>query len=255
MSTVVIDLNADVGEGFGEWRGAGSDGPLLDVVTSANVACGFHAGDPSIMRATVAACALAGVAVGAHPSYPDVRGFGRVPMLLPSERVIDDVIYQVGALQAVARLLGTRVTHVKPHGAMYEAVAADPALALGLAMALASLDPRLRLVLPAGSAATSALAGAGHAFLREGFADRAYLAGGQLAPRRRAGAVLEDVAATTAQAMALATGSPFLTSDGTTLELQVDTICFHSDTPRAAELAGAARRQLTAAGIQVRAPS
>ncbi|MDT3683166.1 MAG: 5-oxoprolinase subunit PxpA [Truepera sp.] len=252
---MTIDLNVDLGEGFGAWRGAGDDEQLLQYVTSANVACGFHAGDPSIMRVTVAACVAAGVAVGAHPSYPDLRGFGRVPMMLPVERVVDDVVYQVGALQAVARLQGTRVGHVKPHGALYEAVAVDPALALRLANALAALGADLVLVLPARSAAASALAAAGHGVRLEGFADRAYLAGGLLAPRRRAGAVLEDEETVTAQALALALGEEFPTQDGTTLRLTVDTVCLHSDTRGATDLARAVRRRLSAAGVTLAAPS
>ncbi len=252
---MTIDINTDLGEGFGAWRSAGDDELLLESVTSANVACGFHAGDPSIMRATVAACVAAGVAVGAHPSYPDLRGFGRVPMLLPGDRVVDDVVYQVGALQAVARLQGTRVGHVKPHGALYEAVAVDPALALNLAGALAALDPDLTLMLPARSAAASALAAAGHALRRAGFADRAYLEGGLLAPRRRAGAILEEEDAVTGQALALALGEEFSTLDGTTLRLKVDTICIHSDGRGAAGLARAVRRRLISAGITLAAAS
>lgn len=251
---MTVDFNADVGEAFGAWRGA-DEAPLLGAVTSANVACGFHAGDPSVMRATVEACVAAGVAVGAHPAYPDLRGFGRVPMLLPPDQVVDDVVYQVGALQAVARLQGVRVGHVKPHGALYHAVAADPALALGVARALRSLDPRMRLVAPAGSAAAAALAGAGYPLLREGFADRAYLADGTLAPRGRTGAVLEDPDGVAAQALDLATGAEFDTLDGGALRLAVDTVCFHSDTPGAAALALAARLRVTAAGVRVQAPA
>lgn len=251
---MTIDLNADLGEGFGEWRCAGNDAALLEWVTSANVACGFHAGDPSIMRETVAACLAAGVAVGAHPSYPDLRGFGRVPMALPPGRVVDDVVYQVGALQAVARLQGARVAHVKPHGALYGVVGADPDLALELAGALAALDEGLALTLPAGSKAVTALTAAGHRVRREGFMDRAYLADGRLAPRHESGAVLTDVREVTAQALALAEGREFGTLDGGTLRLRAETLCVHSDTPGAPDLARAARRALERAGLRVAAP-
>ncbi len=248
---MTIDLNADLGEGYGAWWRPEDERRLLAAVTSANVACGFHAGDPSIMRRTTAACVAAGVVVGAHPAYPDLRGFGRVPMALPPERVVDDVVYQVGALQAVARLEGTRVAHVKPHGAMYEAVALDPALALALAESLVRLDPELRLVLPAGSVAAHALAARGRPLLREGFADRAYRDDGLLAPRHRPGAVLTDPEAALEQALALARGEEFATLDGARLRLAVDTVCLHSDTPGAAELARRVRAGLEAAGVAV----
>ncbi len=251
---MTIDLNADVGEGFGSWRNPEDDPRLLAAITSANVACGFHAGDPSIMRETVAACVRAGVGVGAHPGYPDLRGFGRVPLALPGERVLDDVVYQVGALQALARLEGARVLHVKPHGAMYEAVALDPALALALADRLLLLDPALRLVVPTGSVAAHALAARGRPVVREGFADRAYRDDGLLAPRNRPGAVLTDPEAALRQAVALARGEEFSTLDGATLQLEVDTICLHSDTPGAAELARHVRDGLEALGFEVRNP-
>ncbi len=252
---MTIDLNADLGEGFGVWLGPGDDASLLRHVSSANVACGFHAGDPTIMRETVALCAAAGVAVGAHPSYPDLRGFGRVPLMLPPERVIDDVLYQVGALMGIAAAQGVGVRHVKPHGALYEAVAVDPGLARALAAEVARLGEGLRLVVPASSPAAAALATAGHAHLREGFADRAYLESGLLVPRRRSGAVITEAEAAADQALALAEGREFATSDGTPIALSVDTLCVHSDTPGAVAIAAAVRERLALARFTVAAPA
>lgn len=252
---MLIDLNADLGEGFGAWWRPADDLALIEVVTSANVACGFHAGDPTIMRATVAACVRAGVAVGAHPSYPDMRGFGRVPLSLPPERIVDDVTYQVGALQGLARLEGATVAHVKPHGALYEAVAIDPTLALALADAMSGLENTPLLVVPAGSAAALALAAHGWRFLGEGFSDRAYQDDGLLAPRNRPGAVLVEPAAVVEQAVALASGSELDTITGGKLRLSVDTICLHSDTPGAATLARAVRAGLQEAGFDLAPPA
>lgn len=252
---MTIDLNADLGEGFGVWLGPGDDASLLRHVSSANVACGFHAGDPTIMRETVGLCAAAGVTVGAHPSYPDLRGFGRVPLMLPPERVIDDVLYQVGALVGIAAAQGVAVKHVKPHGALYEAVAVDPGLARALATALTLVSDGLRLVVPASSAAAAALASGGHPHLLEGFADRAYLESGLLVPRRRSGAVLTDSGLAADQALALAQGREFSTIDGTAIALTVDTICVHSDTPGAVSIAAAVRDRLVGAGFTVAAPA
>jgi UPF0271 protein len=251
---MTIDLNSDLGESFGRWR-LGDDAALLRLVTSANVACGFHAGDPSGMRATIRAALAAGVAVGAHPGYYDLRGFGRVPMALPATTVRDDVLYQVGALSAIAAAEGGRLAHVKPHGALYNAATTDPELALAVAEGVAAVDPRLRVVVLAGSPAEDALRSAGVPVLREGFLDRAYRADGTLAPRGTPGAVHHDAERVVAQALALAGEGRLETIEGGTLRLDVDTLCLHGDTEGALELARRVTQALEGAGIQVARPA
>jgi UPF0271 protein len=232
---VALDLNADVGEGQGD------DAALLALVTSANVACGFHAGDARTMRETVRVAAELGVAVGAHPSYPDRAGFGREPRTLPPADVRADVLYQVGALQALCRAAGVALVHVKPHGALYNQAAQDEALAAAIASAAAAVSRDLVLVGLAGSRAMRAAAQAhGLHFAAEGFADRRYRADGTLLPRSEPGAVLTDPAAVAEQALALAQRG------------DVDTLCLHGDTPGALEHARAVRAALAAAGIAVR---
>lgn len=250
MGPVTIDLNSDLGESFGRWR-LGDDGALLRLVSSANVACGFHAGDPSGIRRTLGAARDAGVAVGAHPSYPDLRGFGRVPMALPPDVVRDDVLYQLGALAALAAAERVHLAHVKPHGALYNAIAADPALAHAVADAVAAFDPRLPLMVLAGSAAERSLAGAGVPLLREGFLDRAYQPDGSLAPRGTPGAVHDDPARVVEQALALATEARVRAVDGSELHLEVDTLCLHGDTPAAVDLAKRVREALESAGVTI----
>lgn len=253
MNAMGIDLNSDLGESFGHWR-LGDDAALLRVVSSANVACGFHAGDPRVMRATVAAAREAGVAVGAHPGYPDLRGFGRVPMRLPPDAVRDDVLYQIGALAAFAGAEGVRLAHVKPHGALYNAMVDDPELALAVAEAVGELDDALPMMVLAGSAAERALEAAGVPILREGFLDRAYLADGSLVPRGTPGAVHTDADRVVAQALSLARDGRVRATDGSDLQLRVDTLCIHGDTPSAVVLAGRVREALEAAGVQVASP-
>jgi UPF0271 protein len=233
---VAVDLNADVGEG------AGGDAALLGLVSSANVACGFHAGDAVTMLQTLRAAARAGVAVGAHPGYADRPGFGRESRQLPVEQVFAEVLYQVGALQALCRAEGVPLVHVKPHGALYNQAALDDALALAVARAVAAASADLVLVGLAGSAALRrAAAATGLRFAAEAFADRRYAPDGTLVPRSAPGAVLTDPAAVAAQAVALARA-------GT-----ADTLCLHGDTPGAAENARAVRAALERAGIDVRA--
>jgi UPF0271 protein len=234
-----IDMNADVGEGFGAWR-MGDDAPLFEVVTSVNVACGFHAGDPSVMDATVERAARAGVAVGAHPGYFDLRGFGRRPLAADPAEVEADVLYQIGALAAFARARGTRLAHVKPHGALYNQCAAEPDLARAVARAVARFDRGLLLVGLASSAcAREAAEAEGLTFAGEAFADRLYKDDGTLAPRSAPGAVILDPEAAAAQAVRLA------------LDGAAATVCVHGDTPSAPAIARAVRRTLEAAGITV----
>jgi 5-oxoprolinase (ATP-hydrolysing) subunit A len=242
-----IDLNADVGEGGGDGVG-GDDEAVLDVVTSAGVACGVHAGDPGTMRRTVEAAVRRGVVVGAHPSYPDRAGFGRRPMDLPPARVTEEIVRQVGALDVVARACGTEVRFVKPHGALYHHMAEDKACAMAVAEAVAQLGG-LVLLAPAGSGAVEVGRGAGARVATEAFADRAYEADGRLTPRAVPGAVLVDPDAVVRQAIGIVVGHRVTAVDGTPVELTASSLCVHGDTPGAAALAARVRRALEGAGV------
>jgi UPF0271 protein len=247
-----IDLNADVGEGFGAWA-MGADEALLAHVSSVNVACGFHAGDPSVIDRTVAGAARAGVAVGAHPGYFDLRGFGRREMRLPASEVEADVLYQVGALAAFARAHGAPLSHVKPHGALYNQAADDAPLAQAIARGVARVSRELVLIGLAGSSAMrEAAAAAGLRFAAEAFVDRAYDARGRLVPRSRPGAVVSEPEAAAAAALRLARDGVVVTAEGRELAVAADTLCLHGDNPRAAEVARAVREALDAAGVSVR---
>ncbi|HET8648268.1 MAG TPA: 5-oxoprolinase subunit PxpA [Vicinamibacteria bacterium] len=248
-----IDLNADVGESFGPWR-MGADEALMRWVTSVNVACGFHAGDPTVMDRTVEMAARAGVAVGAHPGHPDLRGFGRRALALPPEEIERDVLYQVGALMAFARAHGTALVHVKPHGALYNQAAADESIARAVARGVARADRGLVLV---GLATTETMRRAAEAeglrFAAEAFADRRYADDGHLLPRGRAQAVIDDPAAAATQAVRIAREGKVAAAGGADIPLRADTLCLHGDHPRAAENARAVREALEAAGVAVRA--
>lgn len=251
---MTIDLNSDLGESFGRWT-LGDDEAVLAAVTSANVACGFHAGDPLVMRRTVRAALARGVAVGAHPGYHDLRGFGRIPQEVDPEALAADVLYQIGALAAIARAEGAELAHVKPHGALYNRMAADAGLSAAIAGAVRAYHPELPLTVLAGSAGEEGARRAGARVLREGFVDRAYTAEGALVDRRRPGAVHTEIERVVEQALALATRGEVRTLDGTTLHLRVDTLCLHGDTPAAAELARRVRTALEAAGVTVARPA
>ena len=246
-----IDLNADVGEAFGSWS-MGHDADVLAFVTSANVACGFHAGDPEVMDRTVALAVRAGVSVGAHPGHPDLRGFGRRPLQASPEEIERDVLYQVGALQAFARAHGTRVAHVKPHGALYNQAAEDERVARAIARGVARAGRELVLV---GLASTTVMRAAAEAegirFAAEAFADRRYTAAGTLQSRREAGSVLTDPAAAAAQAVRIATEGRVTATDGRDVALRADTLCLHGDNPAAVANAAAVRRALESAGVAV----
>ena len=249
MSTAVaMDLNCDLGEGYGAWS-HGDDAALLQVVTSANVACGFHGGDPRTLERTVAAAAGRGVAVGAQVSYPDLVGFGRRAMDVAPADLTADVLYQLGALEAFARVAGTRVRYLKPHGALYHRVAADPAQAAAVVEAVRRYDASLPVLGAPRSALAAAAARAGVPFVAEGFADRAYDAGGRLLPRGEPGAVLADPAAAARQAVRLAVEGRVTAVDGSEVDVDVRSVCLHGDTPGAAEMARAVRAALEAAGV------
>ena len=245
---VQIDLNADVGESIGDDEG------VMPFVSSANIACGFHAGNPQIMRSTVQLARNLGVAIGAHPSFQDREGFGRREMQLGQAELENLVAYQIGALAAVAGSLGTRLNHVKPHGALYNMAARDPAMADAIARAVQTVDASLVLFGLSGSQLVAAGERAGLAVASEVFADRGYRADGSLAPRGTPGAVLTDAAAVARRAVAMATGQGVVSVDGTSIRVKADTICIHSDTPGAAALARAVSSALTGAGIRVVSP-
>jgi UPF0271 protein len=249
---VHVDLNCDLGEGFGVWRlgAAEDDAALLGLVTSANVACGFHAGDPQIMASVVRAAATQGVAVGAQVSYADLRGFGRRPLEVAADELRADVLYQLGGLDALARAAGTRVSYVKPHGALYHRITVDPVQASAVVEAAAAYGLPL-LTLP-GTVAASLAAADGVVVFAEAFADRAYTAGGGLVPRDRPGAVLSDEAAVVARVVRLVTEGVVEAVTGEVVAVRADSICLHSDTPGAVALARAVRAGLADAGVELR---
>jgi UPF0271 protein len=248
-----MDLNADLGESFGRWT-LGDDERLVAHLSSANLACGFHAGDFLVMEATVALCRGAGVAVGAQPGYPDLLGFGRRPMPFIPDEVESLVRYQIGALEAFCRSAGVEMQHVKPHGALYNQAAVDPSLAAAVARATAGFSRDLLLYgLASSEAMAGAAADAGLRFVPEAFADRRYLADGTLQPRTQPGSVLTDAAEAAAQAVAIAAGS-VTAVDGSWVELRAESICCHGDTPGAVEIAAAVRRGLEDAGVAVASP-
>jgi len=246
-----IDLNADLGEGFGHYQ-IGNDAELLSVVSSANIACGFHAGDPVIMRETVATASTRGVAIGAHPGYPDLMGFGRRELGASPDEIRAYVVYQVGALRAVCEAQGTRLRYVKAHGAMYNRGAADPTVAAAIAGAVRAVDPTLVMLGLAGSALIEAGRAAGLQTASEAFADRAYKSDGSLVPRSEAGAVLHSIEAVE-QGVRLARDGRVRAVGGRDLEVRVDSICVHGDTPGAIELIRALRAAMSREGITVTA--
>ncbi len=242
-----MDLNSDMGESFGVWR-MGDDEALVKIVTSANVACGFHAGDPAGMMRTVAAAVSAGVHVGAHVSYPDLVGFGRRKMGVSPDQVRSDTLYQLGGLEAICRAQGTRVRYVKPHGALYHALGSDPGVADALFEAVAAFDPSLPVVVPSGlSWPRSDLR-----LVPEAFADRSYESDGRLVERSVPGAVLTDIAEVAARAARLASEGVVMAVDGRELRLQAETICVHGDTPAAVSMAQAVRSAMESRGVAVR---
>lgn len=247
-----IDLNADLGESFGAWH-MGDDAGVMPSITSANVACGFHAGDPAIMRATVALCMAHGVAIGAHTALPDLQGFGRREMRVAASDVYAQTLYQLGALHAFAHAAGAHLHHVKPHGALYNMAARDRALADAIAAAVRDFNPTLILVGLAGSALVEAGRAAGLPVQREGFCDRRYQADGALTPRSQPGAVIEDIEAAVAQAVSIATHRQAIAGDGSPVNIEADTLCVHGDRANAAAFAQRLRAALEAAGVRVAA--
>jgi UPF0271 protein len=245
-----IDLNCDMGESFGAWP-LGQDAALMPLITSANIACGFHAGDPLVMARTVALAREHGVALGAHPGYPDLQGFGRRTLDMTGPELEAAVLYQIGALAGFAQAAGGALTHVKPHGALYNRAAGDPATAEPIARAVRRFSSDLILVGLAGSGLLEAGRAAGLRVAAEAFADRAYEAGGTLRSRRLPGAIHPDPATAAAQALSIVRDGQVRAYDGTLVPIQADTLCIHGDTPDAPAYARAVRAALEGAGIAV----
>ncbi|MGF6887004.1 UPF0271 protein [Nocardia sp. GAS34] len=245
---MMFDLNSDLGEGFGAWS-MGDDDALLEIVTSANIACGFHAGDPSIMRRTCELAVSRGVRIGAHISYRDLAGFGRRAIAVPPRELTDECLYQIGALDAFAQVAGDRVRYVKPHGALYNSAAVDGDIARAIAAAVARYGGLSLLGLP-GSQHETAAAEAGIEFCAEGFADRAYTSAGTLVPRGRPGSVLDEQSAL-AQAISIAVDGATRDPDGESVAVPARSLCVHGDSPGAVAMARAIRDALTGKGIEV----
>lgn len=241
----MIDLNADLGEG------AGTDSQLLPVITSANIACGGHAGDSESMRAALGLARACGVGIGAHPSFPDREGFGRRAMRLPPAQITEVVVAQILALLAEARAAGASLQHVKPHGALYNLAVADVHLATAIGEAVRRVDPKLIVVALAGSGMAGVFKQMGLRVAREAFVDRGYTPEGTLVPRDRPGALITDAQEVAARALRMARHRVVTAIDGTEVEVVADTLCLHSDTPNAVALATAARHALEGAGITV----
>lgn len=245
-----IDLNCDMGESFGAWK-MGRDAELMDFVSSVNIACGFHAGDPSVMRRTVETAAEKGVAVGAHPGYPDLQGFGRRAMTFSPEEVFDMVLYQAAALKGICEAAGARLHHVKPHGALYNTAAKDQGLANAIARAVKSLDPELILYGLSGSFLISEAETEGLRTASEVFADRTYQPDGSLTPRSRPDALIHDTAQAAAQVMRMVQDQTVVAATGENVPLRTETICIHGDGENAVEFAMAIREKLTKNGIDI----
>ncbi len=246
-----MDINSDLGESFGAWR-MGDDAAMLDIVTSANVACGFHAGDPAGILDTLRAAAQRGVAVGAHVGYPDLAGFGRRAMDPSSRELVADVVYQIGALQGLAAAAGTRVRYVKPHGALYNTIAHDQRQAGDVITAMLALDPGLALLALAGSPLIGWARARGLRVVAEAFADRAYHDDGTLVSRRQPGAVLHDADAIAARMLRLVQTGEVESITGRGVRVQADSICVHGDSPGAVDAARAIRARLAQAGVALR---
>lgn len=245
----VVDINADLGEGYGVYS-FGMDDEMMPVITSANVACGMHAGDPVIMRKTVRRALQADTAVGAHIGYPDFWGFGRRNVELTDEQLYSFLLYQLGALQAFVRSMGTCLQHVKPHGALYNEAAGSELLSGVVCDAICDFDRDIVLFAPAGSTSVEVAQSRGLRVAEEGFADRAYTPDGTLVPRGQPGAVLQDPGEVASRAVMLARGE-IPTAAGGVLDMNIDTICVHGDTPGAVQIARQVREKLEKAGVEV----
>lgn len=246
-----VDLNSDLGESFGLWK-MGNDDQILPVVTSANIACGFHAGDPLGILKTVRKAVELGVTIGAHVSYPDLAGFGRRNMDLSRDELIADVLYQISALDGLAKVAGSKVQYVKPHGALYNTIAHDQAQAAAVIDAIKMYDPELVLVALAGSNLVEQARAAGLKVVSEAFADRAYNSDGSLVSRRLEGAVLRDSAFVVSRVVSMLKNGGVESIDGVFTPIQADTICLHGDTDGALEMSAAIKAELVKNNIEIR---
>jgi UPF0271 protein len=247
-----IDLNADLGEGFGVWR-LGDDDAMLEIVSSANVACGFHDGDPAGLLRVCRSAAERGVRIGAQVSYRDLAGFGRRFIDVAAEDLVADVVYQIGALQAVAHASGSAVSYVKPHGALYNTIVTNREQAAAVAEAVRLVDPALPVLGMARSAFFDEAGRRGLRTVAEAFADRAYRPRGQLVSRREPGAVLHDPAAIADRVATMVASGRVTAIDGTQIAITVESVCVHGDSPGAVQIATAVRDQLKAAGADIEA--
>jgi UPF0271 protein len=245
-----IDINCDMGESFGAYR-IGEDEAIIPFITSANIACGWHGGDPMVMAATVRLAKEHSVAIGSHPGYPDLLGYGRRNMETFPGEIKNYVLYQIGALSGFARDSRMKLQHVKPHGALYNLAAGDERAANEVISAIKAFDPELILVAPAGSLCAEMAASASLRVVKEAFADRAYLRNGQLAPRHLQGAVIKDSDVVRQRVLTLVTSGRMICTDGSQITLEAETICIHGDTPNAWKLAGAIRETLEGAGVSI----
>jgi Uncharacterized proteins, homologs of lactam utilization protein B len=248
-SVRTIDLNADLGEHDGD--GAAADSAMLDVVSSANIACGVHAGSPEVMEMTVKAAIARGVAIGAHPSYPDREGFGRRELGLSIDEVIDSMRDQIGALAKCCNALGARLSYVKPHGALYNRASGDVELAKAIASCVADIDPALTVLALSGSALEHESRNAGLKVAREAFMDRAYKSDGMLVPREQEGAVIADAATAADRASSIAINHKIEAIDGKVVSAWADSLCVHGDSPNAIDIVRAARKKLEGLGLTI----
>ena len=250
MPSKQINLNADLGEGYGPWH-MGDDAAMLGIVASANVACGGHAGDPDVMRRTVRLARERKVSVGAHPSYPDLQGFGRRAMALSAAELESQIAAQVGALMGIAALEAAQVTHVKPHGALNNLACVDRSVADTICHSIRTIDPTLILLAPAASQLVLAGRAAGLAVVEEIFADRAYLPDGQLVQRSRPDAMIHGPAACLAHVLAMLEAGALIAADGTRIATPIGSICVHGDSPDAVDVARHLRKEIAAAGYEI----
>jgi 5-oxoprolinase (ATP-hydrolysing) subunit A len=246
-----VDLNSDMGESFGRWT-LGADETLMQYVSSVNIACGFHAGDPTVMRKTVQLAKKYNVAIGAHPGYFDVRGFGRFDIDVPLDVLQNDIIYQLGALQALCNVENVKLSYIKPHGALYNRMARDENVARVILQATREFNASLPVLLLANSVAENVGRELGLTIKREGFIDRAYLAEGSLQPRSEAGSVIHDVAQAAERALQMVQTKSIPAVDGSSVMIQADSLCIHGDSPNAVAMAKAVKERLEQAGIIVR---
>ncbi len=247
-----IDLNADAGESYGHWK-MGADEALFPILSSVNLAAGFHAGDPLTMQKSVRLAKKHGVAVGAHPGFPDLVGFGRRDLAVTPDQAYTDVLYQIGALAAFLRVEGMKMHHVKPHGALYLQMVRNKETAKAVAQAVKDYDPELPLVLLFGTPMEEAAREVGVRYVREAFPDRAYLSDGRLSPRSMAGSLIRDPQKAAERAVQMVLEGKIPALDGGEVAVQAETLCVHGDNPEAVEIARAVREALLAAGVEVAA--